>query len=154
MNKILLDHTSFLVVDNNLHMRRLVRSLLHGFGSRQVYEAEDGAVGLESIESYEPDVIITDLIMPILDGFELIRVIRNSSNQKISGTPIIILTSHTEKQRVIQARDTGANSFLAKPISAKALYDRIYYIIKNQQKPLKNEEINLKEEEKEENYDP
>lgn len=129
MSKIAFDRLSFLVVDDNSHMRRLVRSLLHGFGSRQVYEAEDGASGLEAVETYGPDIMITDWAMPIFDGLELVQMIRNPDSCKNAYIPIIMLTGHSEKHRVIQARDMGVNEFLCKPISAKALYDRIHSIV-------------------------
>ena len=129
--KIDFDQMSFLIVDDNSHMRRLVRSLLHGFGSRQVFEAEDGAGGLEAVETYGPDIMITDWAMPIFDGLELVQMIRNPDSCRNAYIPIIMLTGHAEKQRVIQARDMGVTEFLAKPISAKALYDRIYNIVMN-----------------------
>lgn len=131
MSKIAFDRISFLVVDDNSHMRRLVRSLLHGFGSRQVFEAEDGAAGLEGVETYAPDILITDWAMPIFDGLELVQMIRNPDSCKNAYIPIIMLTGHSEKERVTQARDLGVTEFLCKPISAKALYDRIFNIIMN-----------------------
>ncbi len=120
----------FLVVDDNAHMRRIVRTLLHSFGVREAYEAEDGAAGLESYTANQPDIIITDWVMPILDGIELTRMIRNpkSSNPFV---PIIILTGHSERSRVLTARDAGATDFLAKPISAKSLYQRVSNIVLN-----------------------
>lgn len=129
--KIEFDQMSFLIVDDNSHMRRLVRSLLHGFGSRQVFEAEDGAGGLEAVETYGPDVLITDWAMPIFDGLELVQMIRNPDSCRNAYIPIIMLTGHAEKHRVVQARDMGVTEFLAKPISAKALFDRIYNIVMN-----------------------
>jgi CheY-like chemotaxis protein len=55
----------FLVVDDNLHMRRILRTLLHGFGARDVMEAEDGAAGLEMFSSGNPDIVFLDWEMPI-----------------------------------------------------------------------------------------
>lgn len=131
MSKIAFDRLSFLVVDDNLHMRRLVRSLLHGFGSRQVFEAEDGASGLEMVENFNPDIMITDWAMPIFDGLELVQLIRNPDTCDHAYIPIIMLTGHSEKDRVLRARDLGVTEFLCKPISAKSLYDRIYNIVVN-----------------------
>ncbi|MCB1476978.1 MAG: response regulator [Rhodobiaceae bacterium] len=128
MAKILFDKISVLVVEDNMHMRRIVRALLSGFGIREIYEAEDGAAGLEAFQQFSPDVVITDWVMPIFDGYELAQMIR-----KDNGTnpycPIIMLTGHSEKRRVIEARDIGVNEFLAKPISAKSLYLRLYSVI-------------------------
>ena len=70
----------FLVIDDNVHMRRILRTLLHGFGARDVYEAEDGAAGLESFTHHSPDIILTDCAMPIFDGLEL--VLRRRSGPK------------------------------------------------------------------------
>ena len=69
-------------------MRRILRTLLHGFGTREVYEAEDGAAGLEAFTHYMPDIVVT-------------------------------------------ARDAGITEFLTKPISAKALYERILNVVAN-----------------------
>jgi two-component system chemotaxis response regulator CheY len=68
-------------------------------------------------------------VMPVLDGGEFIHMIRNPKSRYNPQVPIILLTGHSEKRRVIQARDMGVNEFLCKPISAKALYDRIASIV-------------------------
>src|SRR5579871_4263515 len=66
----------FLICDDNPHMRRILRTLLHSFGAREVYEAEDGATALEMYTHYVPDIVITDWSMPIFDGLELAQMIR------------------------------------------------------------------------------
>ena len=121
----------FLVIDDNAHMRRIVRTLLHGFGAREVYEAEDGASGLEAFTNFSPDIIIADWAMPIFDGLELTSMIRQPGANANPYIPIIMLTGHSEKRRVIEARDTGVTEFLAKPISAKALYQRVLNVVAN-----------------------
>src|SRR4029434_430033 len=70
MVRIDFNRLRFLVIDDNAHMRRILRTLLHGFGAREVYEAEDGAAGLEAFTHYMPDIVITDWAMPIFDGLE------------------------------------------------------------------------------------
>jgi two-component system, chemotaxis family, chemotaxis protein CheY len=121
----------FLIVDDNMHMRRIVRQLLHGFGSREIYEAEDGAAGLEAFNGHNPDIVITDWAMPILDGLELTQMIRKPDTNANPYVPIIMLSGHSEKNRVMQARDAGVTEFLAKPIAAKALYERILSVVLN-----------------------
>jgi CheY-like chemotaxis protein len=121
----------FLVVDDNAHMRRIVRQLLHGFGSREIYEAEDGASGLEAFNGHNPDIIITDWAMPIFDGIELTKTIRQPGANANPFVPIIMLSGHSEKRRVMEARDSGITEFLAKPISAKALYQRVLSVVLN-----------------------
>jgi two-component system chemotaxis response regulator CheY len=121
----------FLVIDDNAHMRRILRTLLHGFGARDVYEAEDGAAGLEAFTHYVPDIVLTDWAMPIFDGLELTQMIRQPGANANPYVPIIMLTGHSEKKRVVAARDAGVTEFMAKPISAKALYQRILNVVAN-----------------------
>jgi CheY-like chemotaxis protein len=121
----------FLVVDDNAHMRRIVRQLLHGFGSREIYEAEDGASGLEGFTGHNPDILITDWAMPIFDGIELTKTIRQPGGNANPFVPIIMLSGHSEKRRVMEARDAGVTEFLAKPIAAKSLYERVLSVVLN-----------------------
>jgi CheY-like chemotaxis protein len=129
MVRIEFNRLRFLVIDDNAHMRRIMRTLLHGFGTREVYEAEDGAAGLEAFNHYLPDLIITDWAMPIFDGIELTQMIRQPNANSNPYIPIIMLTGHSEKKRVMAARDAGVTEFLAKPISAKGLYQRILNVV-------------------------
>ena len=119
----------FLIVDDSIYMRRVMKALLHGFGAREVHEADDGASGLEMFMSQVPDVIILDWEMPLLDGLEVTRMIRNPTSSINPFAPIIMVTGHSEKRRVTMARDAGINEFLVKPISPKALYDRIMTVV-------------------------
>jgi len=119
----------FLVVDDNLHMRRILRTLLHGFGARDVIEAEDGACALEAFSTGNPDIVFLDWEMPIFNGLELIQIIRQPSAHSNPFVPIIMLTGHTERTRVTRARDAGITEFLAKPISAKGLYQRVFSVV-------------------------
>jgi len=119
----------FLVIDDNAHMRRILRTLLHGFGAREVYEAEDGASGLEAFTHYVPDIVLTDWAMPVLDGLELAQMIRQPGATANPYVPIIMLTGYSEKRRVVAARDAGVTEFLAKPVSSTALYQRILSVV-------------------------
>jgi CheY-like chemotaxis protein len=103
----------FLVCDDNPHMRRILRTLLHSFGAREVYESEDGATALEMYTHYVPDIVITDWSMPIFDGLELAQMIRQPESKGNPYAPIIMLTGHSEKRRVTVARDAGVTEFLA-----------------------------------------
>ncbi len=120
-----------LVVDDNTNMRRILRTMLSGFGIAQVYEAEDGADALEQIRRNDPDLVILDWLMPIVDGRELTLKIR-SSKQPGCFVPIIAVTAHTQKGRVIEARDAGVTEVMCKPVAAKGLYLRVANCIVNQ----------------------
>ncbi len=131
MSRIDFNRLRFVVIDDNAHMRRIVRTLLHGYGAREVHEAEDGASGLEAFTHHMPDIVITDWTMPIFDGLELIQMIRQPGANANPFVPIIMLTGHSEKRRVMAARDAGVTEFLVKPLSAKALYQRILNVVLN-----------------------
>jgi len=124
-----LENVVFLVVDDNKFMRNILKGLLHSFGARQVLEADDGASALKELQASAVDIVITDLMMDPLDGFDLTRLIRTSEDSRNPYVPIITISGHTETHRVQEARDAGVNEFLAKPISATALFSRIYAVI-------------------------
>jgi CheY-like chemotaxis protein len=119
----------FLVSDENPHMRRILRTLLHSFGTREVAEAEDGATALEIYRTTLPDIIITDYETPIFSGIELTHIIRQPDAKFNPFVPIIMLTGYSEKRRVTIARDAGVTEFMVKPISAKLLHQRILSVV-------------------------
>jgi CheY-like chemotaxis protein len=118
-----------LVVDDNSYVRRLLRTLLHGFGVREIVDAEDGAAALDVFGRANPDILLTDWEMPILDGIELTKLIRTSENSLNPYVPIVMVTAYTAKQRVLVARDAGVTEFLGKPISAQALHRRLVSVV-------------------------
>lgn len=119
---------TFLLVEDSAYMRMILRTMLQGFGARRIVEAEDGASGLEAMERSNPDIIIVDWVMPILDGADMVRMIRVPSNP-FAYVPIIMVTGHTERSRIMEARRLGIHELVCKPISAKALYQRIANVI-------------------------
>ena len=118
-------------VDDSAYWRRIVRTMLHGFGAREIYEAENGAQGWDMFIQHGPDILIADLMMPGFDGIDLTKMIRQPGGNPNPHTPIILLTCYTQRSRVIAARDAGITEFLAKPVSARSLYDRIANIVCN-----------------------
>jgi two-component system, chemotaxis family, chemotaxis protein CheY len=121
----------FLVVDDSVLVRRVVRTLLHGFGAPEVYEADDGGSGLEAVIHFMPDIVITDWVMPNFDGLELTRVIRQPDFNADPYVPIIMLAGYSEPARIAKALDAGVTQFLTKPISVQALYDAIVTVVAN-----------------------
>lgn len=120
------------VVDDSRPMRSLIKSFLFGFGVKDIAEAEDADSGFKAIVEFNPDIVITDWRMPPADGIELVQRIRMDTDSPNPYLPIIMLTGFTELHRVKQARDAGVTAFLAKPISAAALYKRICTVIDDQ----------------------
>ena len=118
-----------LVVDDNLYMRKTVRNLLVNCGIKDIYEAPDGITALDTIRTVSPDVVILDWEMPLLSGAELVRIVRSPGVFPVPNVPIIMLSGHGERWRVIEAVRLGVNEYLVKPVSAKSLYDRLVAII-------------------------
>jgi CheY-like chemotaxis protein len=121
--------TKVLVVDDEHYMRKVVRTLLMSSGVRTIYEAADGPAGLELIRSMAPDVVILDWEMPGLDGSGFVRMVRSPDTFPFPDIPIIMLTGHGERSRVIEAVQIGVNEFLLKPVSSKALQDRLVSVL-------------------------
>src|SRR3954465_5378089 len=125
----LVQSLTVLVVDDNQYMRKVVRNLLVNLGVKNIHEAPDGIAGLEAIRMLAPDLVILDWEMPLLNGAELVRIVRSPGVFPVPDVPIIMLTGHVERWRVIEASRLGVNEFLKKPVSGKALLDRIVAIL-------------------------
>ena len=121
--------TKVLVVDDEHYMRKVVRTMLLSIGVREVHEAPDGQAGLELIRRVEPDVVILDWQMPGLDGPAFVRIVRSPATFPYPSVPIIMLTGHGERSRVVEAVKIGVNEFLLKPVSVKALQDRMVSVL-------------------------
>src|SRR5262245_42978428 len=125
----LLQSVEVLVIDDNPFMRKVVRNLLTSIGVKNVHEAVDGAAGLEAIRMLAPNLVVLDWEMPLLNGAELVRIVRSPGVFPIPDIPIIMLTGHVQRWRVMEAANLGVNEFLKKPVSGKALLDRIVAIL-------------------------
>lgn len=123
------EEVSVLVVDDNRHMRRLIRSLLGAFRIRRVHEAEDGGEALKMLQTNNIDIIVTDLQMAPLDGLEFTRMIRNASDSRNPFVPVIMVSAFTDRISILEARNAGITEFLAKPLSAEQLYRRIHAVV-------------------------
>jgi two-component system chemotaxis response regulator CheY len=123
--------TTVLVVDDEHYMRKVVRTMLMSLGVRTIYEAADGAAGLELIRTNSPDIVILDWQMPGLDGASFVRIVRSPDTFPYPDVPIIMLTGHGERSRVIEAVQIGVNEFLLKPVSSKSLQDRMVSVLAN-----------------------
>lgn len=124
-----LENVQFLVVDDNMFIRTTVRRVLKTMGSRDVREASNGAEGLKLLENYRPDIIVADWEMDPINGIEFVERIRGNQESPLAFIPIIMLTGHSEAERVKAARDAGINEFIVKPFSAQGLFTRIHAVI-------------------------
>ncbi|MBP6819224.1 response regulator [Ferrovibrio sp. MS7] len=122
-----LGSVSVLVVDDNRFMRNIVANTLNGIGVRSVAQADSVDQALEQLAEIAVDLVISDWDMGEKSGIELIRRIRANKSMRL--LPIIMLTANTTRTNIFTARDAGVTEFLAKPISAQALYGRVVEVI-------------------------
>jgi DNA-binding response OmpR family regulator len=92
-------------------------------------EAPDGMAGLELARTQLPHLLIIDWEMPVIDGAQLVRMIRTPGEFPAPDVPIIMLSAHSDHRRVVESARIGANEFVRKPVSIKTLEDRILAVI-------------------------
>jgi CheY-like chemotaxis protein len=109
-----------LLVEDTADLRRLFARILRGRGF-EVREASDGQEALDCLSEFVPDVVVTDLMMPRLDGFELIRRLR--SVPALALVPIAAMTAAATSEAEREARRAGAAAFLTKPVDSRTLLD-------------------------------
>jgi len=127
--KMLMGLIKVLIVEDEPYSRKVVRTLLNAIGVEKIVEAKDGASGLEAIQTHNPDIVLLDWEMPGMNGAEFMRHVRAPTKFMYPAVPIIMLTGHSEKSRVMEAVDLGVHEFLLKPVSTTALLTRIVGVL-------------------------
>jgi two-component system, chemotaxis family, chemotaxis protein CheY len=120
---------NILIVDGNSFMRRMTRTMLMNLGAKSVIEATDGLAALEAIRNCDPDVMFIDWDMPILNGLEVMRIVRSPEVFPRPNLPIVMLTNRSQRSFVTEALRAGVHEFLLKPTSPKALRERLMSIV-------------------------
>lgn len=108
-----------LIIDDEIQIRRLLRVALEGAGY-SVHEAETGSHGLQAVVHVRPDIILLDLGLPDLDGFSVLRRLREWSQ-----TPVVVLTVRDREEDKVSALDSGADDYVTKPFSTAELLARL-----------------------------
>lgn len=116
------------LVEDNTDLCRMLRLQLKSMYN--VYVANDGEDGLKKIFQYHPDIIVTDLMMPGIDGMELLRRVRKDFS--VSHIPVIVLTAKTGEDEMMNAITAGANAYITKPFNSEHLIARINQLLEEQ----------------------
>jgi two-component system chemotaxis response regulator CheY len=120
-----MERLAALVVDDSDVMRSILRAILRGLGVGAIQEAADVPTGLRLLRAGEIDLVIVDWMMGPPDGLDFVREVRTGADIPAPQVPILMVTGHCEAWRVQAARDAGVTEFLAKPVSARSVAERI-----------------------------
>lgn len=123
-----------LVVDDDKVTRRLISSILDGIGVAEVQVEASGQAALDLIIRRPVDLVIPDFEMEPMNGLEFALQVRRDPNSTNPYVPIIMMTAHADRPTVMKARDAGVNAFVAKPVSIKALEDKIRVVLTEHRK--------------------
>jgi two-component system chemotaxis response regulator CheY len=124
-----LEKVRFLLVDDNVHMLNIVKTILRGFGAVHVLEAKDPAEAVHRLRHDAIDIVVLDYVIGEQDGVAFLRKLRSDQDSPAPYVPVIMLTAHSERNRVELARDAGATEFCTKPVTAAEMIRKVAAVI-------------------------
>jgi len=120
----------FLIVDDFSTMRRIVRNLLKEIGFSNAEEAEDGVVALNLLRTSKFDFVVSDINMPNMDGFALLKSAK--ADETLKSIPFLMVTAEAKKEDIINAAQSGASGYIVKPFTKATLEEKIQNILQKQ----------------------
>jgi two-component system, chemotaxis family, chemotaxis protein CheY len=117
----------FLIVDDFSTMRRIIRNLLKEIGFPNAEEAEDGAVALSMLRASRFDFVVSDINMPNMNGFELLK--NAKSDDSLKAIPFLMVTAEAKKDDIVQAAQGGASGYIVKPFTKATLEEKVQKIM-------------------------
>lgn len=124
-----LESVSALILDDNAHMRGLLRVILTSFGLRRIEEAADCNEALALVAGGDLDIGFVDFKLGGLDGIEFCKRIRNDPESPNRYLPLIMITAYSERGRVLEAINAGVDEFLVKPVRAVDVANRVNAVV-------------------------
>ena len=113
-----------MVVDDNEDIRNLISIILTG-ESYEVLSVDGGTKVLEMYSEFKPDLLLLDIMMPEISGFEILKQIRDIRNTKLRTVPIVMITARSLTEDIDRAIELGANSYIVKPFRAETLKQKV-----------------------------
>ncbi|HEY9381187.1 MAG TPA: chemotaxis response regulator CheY [Burkholderiales bacterium] len=120
-----------MIVDDFSTMRRIVRNLLKELGYNNADEAEDGVVALSKLRGGAFEFVVSDLNMPNMNGFELLRQIR--ADAELKHLPVLLVTAEAKKEDIVTAAQIGASGYIVKPFTKATLEEKLNKILQKTQ---------------------
>ncbi len=117
----------FLIVDDFSTMRRIVRGLLKEMGCNNADEAEDGAVALQMLKSQRYDFVVSDINMPNMNGFDLLKAVK--ADDQLKHLPVLMVTAEARKEDIVLAAQSGAAGYIVKPFTKATLEEKLLKIM-------------------------
>jgi two-component system, chemotaxis family, chemotaxis protein CheY len=117
----------FLIVDDFSTMRRIVRGLLKESGYNNADEAEDGAVALSMLKAQKYDFVVSDINMPVMNGFDLLKAIK--ADDSLKHLPVLMVTAEARKEDIVLAAQSGAAGYIVKPFTKATLEEKVEKIM-------------------------
>src|SRR6187402_1789129 len=117
----------FLIVDDFSTMRRIVRGLLKEMGCNNADEAEDGAIALQMLKAQKYDFVVSDINMPNMDGFDLLKAIK--AHDELKHLPVLMVTAEARKEDIVRAAQEGAAGYIVKPFTKATLEEKVQKIM-------------------------
>ncbi len=130
---------SILIVEDNSDVRSFIKNCL--LDKYKIFEASNGKEALDKIDQEEPDLIICDVMMPVMDGLEFTNKLKSDIN--ICHIPVILLTARSSHEEKIEGLETGADSYMPKPFNSRHLLVRVRKLIETRQKIRKHYQENM-----------
>lgn len=123
------DRLRVLIVEDQPHMRELVRQALARHGIRHVYEAEEGGAGLRMTVRVRPEIVLCDIHMEPVSGLDYLESLRDFDNPEIARTPVVFLTMDAAEETVMRSMSHAVSGYLVKPASTAKLRETINRIL-------------------------
>lgn len=124
-----LEGVSALILDDNAHMRGLLRVILTSFGMRHIDEAADSNEAFSLAASDDHDIVFVDFKLGGIDGIDFCRRIRRDPDSPNKYMPLVMITAYSERSRVLDAINAGVDEFLVKPVRAVDVANRVNAVI-------------------------
>ncbi len=117
----------FLIVDDFSTMRRIIRGLLKEMGCNNADEAEDGVVALNMLRQSKYDFVVTDINMPNMNGFDLLKAVK--ADDSLKHLPVLMVTAEARKEDIVLAAQTGASGYIVKPFTKATLEEKVHKVM-------------------------